>query len=176
MSIRDEVQKHVATGELVAYRPRSRKPARRRLFLTKGALRELNNPNSAVRLLEGHGPIEAAMTKWVNGERIYGRWKGGVLKCAFLCRLDAPPPEVWEIRVTEPLVRWRIFGRFAAPDTLIVTEMRTRTLLGKRGSSGWTSAMADCVQAWQALFPNDVPFTANKSREYVTENCDDFEL
>lgn len=176
MSIHDQIRVLVAKGELHPYRPRGRKLARRCLFLTAETWKDINNPNSAMALLGGRGPVEAAMTKWVNGEYIYGRRIGGVLKCGFLCRLDPPPPEIWEIRVTEPLVRWRIFARFASPDTLVATSVRTRTLLGKKGSSNWVAAMNDSVAAWNALFPNHAPFTANQVRDYVTENCDEFEL
>src|SRR5438105_10386458 len=100
MSIRAEIKVHLDAGNLLPYRPRSRKPARRRLFLIKDAHSILTNPNSAVGLLEGRGPIEAAMTKWVNGEHVYGRMRNGILRCGFMCRLDPPPPEIWEIRVT----------------------------------------------------------------------------
>jgi hypothetical protein len=157
-------------------KPPRHESARRRLFLTADAHRVLTNPNSAVGLLEGRGPIEAAMTKWVQGERVYGRYRNGILRCGFMCRLDPPPPEIWEIRVTEPLVRWRLFGRFAEPDTLLLTSLRTRTLLGRRGSTNWTSAMRDCDQAWHGLFPNHAPFSAMRAGDYITENCDDFAL
>lgn len=91
-------------------------------------------------------------------------------------RLSPPPPEIWEMRITEPIVRWRVFGRFASPNIFIATSMRTRDMLGKRSSAGWSSAMKDCERAWEQLFPTAMPFTASQARDYITENCDDFEL
>jgi hypothetical protein len=129
-----------------------------------------------VEVLGGRASIEDVLTRWVIGYRVNGRRIGGHLKCGFMCRLAPPPPEIWEMRVTQPIVRWRIFGRFAAPDTFVATSMRTRGLLGKRSSLAWVLAMQDCEQAWQRLFPTTMPFTAIRARDYITENCDDFEL
>jgi hypothetical protein len=137
------------------------------LYVALEAWSELNNPQSAICLLVGRGVVEAALTRWVSGARIYR---------AFLRRLDAPPPEIWEIRVTEPLVRARLFGRFADSDTFILTNMRTRQLLGKRGSVGWARAMSDCEQCWGRLFPGHAPYAGTWMRDYVTENFDDYEL
>jgi len=80
------------------------------------------------------------------------------------------------MRITEPIVRARLFVRFAEPDTLILTSMRTRGVLGARGSPGWASEMRACAKAWQELFPDHAPFTATSIHEYVTEDCDDFEI
>lgn len=72
--------------------------------------------------------------------------------------------------------RWRVFGRFAAPDTFVATSVRTRDMLGKRTSTAWIATMKDCERDWQQLFPTTAPFTAARARAYITENCDDFEL
>ena len=80
------------------------------------------------------------------------------------------------MRITEPIIRWRVFGRFAEPDTFVATSMRTRSMLGKRSSLAWVSAMRDCEQTWKRLFPTTMPFAAVRARDYITENCDDFTL
>jgi hypothetical protein len=139
-------------------------------------MQQLRDPHSAVGILGGRGWIETAMTKWVSGGRVYGREIDGRLRCGFMCRLSPPPPEIWDIRITEPTVHWRVFGRFAGPDTFVATSMRTRDMLGKRSSLGWLAAMKDCERTWQQLFPTTMPFTATHARAYITENCDDFEL
>ena len=170
MSIHDEISEHLQAGKLAAFRPPGRKPAKRALFLSEDAQKDLNNPQSAVCLLVGRGFLEAAMARWVTGGRVYGAPR-------FLCRLDPPPKEIWEIRVTEPREQQaRLFCRFAAPDTLIVTAMRTRALLRAYGSPNWASAMARCESAWQQLFPQHQPFSGRRMSDYVLENCDDFEL
>jgi hypothetical protein len=176
MSIIITIASLEAQGKLFGYEPfRTSKPARRRLFLTAHMKQNLENPSSAVNALVGRGHIEAALTLWTVGDHIYndGRKKpqGGFLK-----RLDAPPPEVWEIRVTNPTPQARILGRFAGPDTFIATGMYTRSFLGKKGSTGWTTASADCLSEWNKILPNFAPFSGSAVADYVTENCDDFAL
>lgn len=173
MSIADAIRAHLDAGNLQAYHPPYvRGRPERRLFLTKEAAKELNDPNSAVNLLCGKGYLHAALTKWtmkglINGDARRGR---------FLFRLDPPPPEVWEIRVTEPNVQGRLLGRFAERDTLILMRMHTRRLLGDKDSPEWNDAMRDCVKQWDNLFPGVSPLTGATIFDYVTENCDDFPL
>jgi hypothetical protein len=80
----------------------------------------------------------------------------------FLFRLDPPPPEIWEIRVTEPVVQARLLGRFAEPDTLVLVKFFTRQLLGEKGSSQWAAGMATCENIWKELFGTCVPFAGSK--------------
>lgn len=167
MSIHDDIKRLCDTGALQPYRPPTRRPPRRRLYLGPEARKDLNNPQSAICLLVGRGYVEAAMTRWVSG---------GWVNSAFLCRLEAPPPEIWEIRVTEPTVRARLFGRFAGLDTFILTQMRTRGLLKKKGSAAWATAMQSCERTWQHLFPNHLPHAGTWMRDYITENFDDYQL
>jgi hypothetical protein len=127
------------------------------------------DPNSATNLLVGKGFIVSALDRWTLGEHIYGTKRG-----EYLDRLDPPPPDVWEIRVTAPRPQARLFGRFAEPDTLILTKFHTRPMLGDKGSQNWNQAMAHCDQCWQAHFPGLPYFTAANVRAYVTENCDDY--
>lgn len=135
-------------------------------------MKDFSNPSSAVNLLVGKGFIESAFTRWVSGDLVYGDKKMG----RFLGRLLPPPPEIWEIRVTEPVVQARLFGRFAEPDTLILTNFHTRRHLGSKGSAPWTQAMANCVNSWDALFPGIPAFEGPDIHAYVTENCDDFPI
>jgi hypothetical protein len=120
----------------------------------------------------GKGFLEAAMTRWVLGERIYGNRRRGT----FLDRLESPPPEVWEIRITEPITQARLFGRFAERDTLILTRFHTRGLLGDKGSQAWRYAMKECVDTWNELFPGFSPHSGATINAYVSENFDAFPL
>jgi hypothetical protein len=131
-------------------------------------MKDFDDPNSAVNLLVGKGYVAASMTRWVSGGLVYGDHRRG----RFLDRLSAPPPEVWEIRVTEPNVQARLIGRFAEPDTLVLTRFHTRAYLGKKGSAAWNRAMTECVQTWDAVLGNIPPFAGPTIHDYVTENCD----
>lgn len=157
-------------GLLVRYMPRVSKP-KRRLFLGPDAAKDLMDTQSATNLLVGKGFIVAALDRWTSGDRIYGTKRG-----EFLDRLDPPPPDVWEIRVTAPRPQARLFGRFAEPDTLILTKFHTRPLLDKKGSQAWNTAMTHCDQFWKTHFADIPHFSAAHVGDYVTENCDDYPI
>lgn len=161
-----------AAGKLRRFVPRSRQAPKRRLYLADLATREFDDPSSATNVLVGKGFIESSMTRWVLGERVYGDARKG----RFLTRLRAPPPEIWEIRVTEPVTQARLLGRFAEPNTLVLIKLHTRRYLGKSGSDAWSGAMAECHDWWSNAFPAVELFSASDVHAYVTENCDDFPI
>jgi hypothetical protein len=171
MSIQAQIIKLEGSGTLVRYMPRFSRPPKRRLFLGPTAQKNLMDPSSATNALVGKGHILAALDRWVLGEKVHGKKRG-----EFLDRLKPPPPDVWEIRVTAPTPQARLFGRFAEPDTLILTKFHTRSMLGKRGSEGWNHAMAHCKLCWEEMFPNMTCFTHYDVSGYVTENCDAFPI
>lgn len=176
MSIISTIQNLEAQGSLLRYVPqRTLKPARRRLYLSPRMNQLLNDQLSPVNLLVGRGHIEAALTFWTIGDRIYddGRHPSGP---GFLKRLEGPPPDVWEIRVTNPTPQARVFGRFAEPDTFIATDMHTRGYLGKKGSAAWAASCQQCADDWYELFPNNPAMTGSYLSQFVTENRDDFAL
>lgn len=173
MSIKEALRKLEADRKLHAYQPaRTRRQARRRAFLAAEALKDFDDPHSAVNMLTGRGYIEAALTRWVSGGLVYGDQRRG----RFLVRLDAPPPEIWEVRVTEPVAQARLFCRFPEPDTLVFTKFHTRRHLGPKGSQAWLDAMEACARRWRDLFPGVPPFVGSTIHDYITENCDDFPL
>jgi hypothetical protein len=159
-----EQEKH---GKLRPYLPTSRYLPRRRVYLAGPAQTDFDNNNSAVNKVCSQGEIAAALTRWTLGEKIYS---------AFLKRLDPPPSEIWEIRVTAPKGKVRLLGRFAEPDTLILTKFHTRSHLGSYGSEAWQKAGKNCAHTWKSLFGNLGPFSATSVDKYVTEKCDDFEI
>jgi hypothetical protein len=175
MSIKAHIASLEGGGKLVRYLPRSRHPPKRRLFLTETAVNDLTNPNSAINVLGLRGLIQADLDTWTIGGLIHTDENGAP---CFLKPLCPPPPpcEIWELRVTEPRVHVRLFCRFAEPDTLVMNKFYTRGLLSKRGSTQWKEARDLCARNWGELFPGIVPFHAKWMREYVTENCDDFEV
>jgi hypothetical protein len=173
ISIEAHLTECEATGKLTRFVPRSRKKSQRRLYFSQVFEKKINDPTSAVNILIGRGKIEAALVRWTLGERVYADEKR---KPRFLKRLEAPPPEVWEIRITEPNAQARIFGRFVTADSFIVTDIHTRQMLGKKGSPSWISACQNCVNEWVNIFSTAVPFSGITIHDYVTENCDDFDI
>ncbi len=171
MSTQQKIIKLEASGTLVRYMPRVNRPPKRRLFLGPDAQKDLLDPQSATNLLVGKAHIVNALDRWVLGERVYGKKRG-----EFLDRLKPPPLDIWEIRVTVPTIQARLFGRFAEPDTLILTKFHTRSMLGSMGSEAWKQAMAGCQHCWESMFPNHPCFTHGDVQSYITENCDAFPI
>ena len=174
MSIAPIVLELERQGALTRYVPlRTTRPCRRRLFLGPRTVEKVGYLHSAVNLLLGRGAIESAMMTWALGEHIYDDGDGGP---GFLKRLEPPPPEIWEFRITYPGPQARIFGRFAEPDTFVATDMHSRDYLKRKGSVPWHQACRQCAADWMSLFPNHAPFQGTVVADYVTENCDDFPL
>jgi hypothetical protein len=139
-------------------------------------MKSFDDRYSATNFFSNPADIEAAMDRWVVGGRVWSVNYRGRIKGGFLKRLDPPPPEVWEIRVTEPRPQVRLIGRFAEANTLILTSFHLRDKLDGRGSLAWTTAMKDCDDTWAKLFPGIQLFTRNTIEEYVTENCDAYPI
>ena len=174
MSISHNIVRLEQQGKLVRYVPkRTARHSKRRLFMAVRMNDSLCDPNSPVNLLVGRGEIEAALTLWTVGDRIYNNAKR---QPGFLKRLESPPPEVWAIRITNPNPQLRVFGRFAEPDTFVAMDIYTRQYLGRKKSKAWKNACAQCVFDWRELFPQYEPFIGRRVSDYVTENCDDFAL
>ena len=171
MSIRPHILALEKSGKLKPFRPPG--SARRRLYLTEQAVRDLENADGIVNLMALRGMTEAGLKRWVHGGRLWADLDGTP---RFLKRLCSPPPEIWEIRFTDPRVQLRLFCRFAEPNTLIGTKFHTRQMLGRKGSKDWNAAMKACSDYWDRLFPGRIPFSGKTIHDYVTENYDDFPL
>jgi hypothetical protein len=171
MSIRDQIIAHEGTA-LWRFEP-PKTVIKRRLYLTVTARKHLTDPNSATNVLKLRGFIHNAMVHWVAGGRIRADERG---KPRFLKRLCPPPPEIWEVRVTDPIPQVRLLGRLVEADTLILDRFHTRGYLGNKGDPGWKEAMPACHAAFEALFPGEEIFQRKTIHEYVTENCDDFRI
>jgi hypothetical protein len=173
MSIKPYIASLVKAGTLRPYMPPGSQRARRCLFLTDEAMRDLASAAGLIPLVGLRGVVEAELKRWVHGGRVWVDLKG---KPRFLKPLCPPPPEIWELRFTDPRVQIRLFGRFAEPNTIIGTKFHTRQMLGKKGSPQWRRAITTCENRWNELFPANAPFAGKTIHEYVTENCDDFPL
>ena len=135
-------------------------------------MKDFDDLSSATNLLVGQGFIRSSLDRWTLGERVHSDGKMG----RFLKDLEPPPPEIWELRVTEPIVQGRLIGRFAEPDTLILSKFYTRSFLGKKGSPEWNWALQQCDALWASLFQGLPLFVGTTIHNYVTENCDDFPI
>jgi len=111
--------------------------------------------------------------RWVSGGRIIADERS---KPRFLKRLCPPPPEIWEVRVTDPIPQVRLIGRLVEQDTLILDRFHTRAYLGDKGDPGWKEAMDGCHATLSKIFPDEPLLMADTIFAYVSENRDDCKL
>ncbi|ETA72362.1 hypothetical protein MesloDRAFT_1232 [Mesorhizobium japonicum R7A] len=176
MSIKTHLNGLVTNGDL--YRLEAKPPRRslRALYCTPAVMKELNDATSSVNYHKARADCMRVMERWVSGEPIDVSMSGAG-RGAVLARLDPPPPDSWELRVTEPSTQFRIFCQFAEQDTLIATHIRTRgTLLktkmrtGKNRSSAWTGAMWECKTACQTHLAPHVALSGNDPALFISGN------
>lgn len=151
--------------------------AKRGLYITEPLKKLLDNPTSSVGFHGGRPHIARIFERWVKGETMTIRL-GGHNPAAFIAQLDPPPPDVWELRVTEPIVQFRIFCRFVAQDVILATAVRSRNELGKRKTKSgqraqaWKEAMGDCEKQWNDCFPNHTVHPGIEAGHFLTEFVD----
>jgi hypothetical protein len=172
-SISDLLQQLERDGKVARFVPRTRAGTGRRLYLSAAAERNRSDAHSAVNMLSGEGFIRAALTRWASGGLVHATDRG---KPRFLKELDPPPRDFWEIRVYEPNVQSRLIGSFLEQDTLVLVKLTTRSLLGKRGSTQWNSALRECEESWRNIFGSTPRMHANDIGDYVSANYDHFNL
>lgn len=171
MSIQDLIK--ASEGTLLwRFEPPNRAPLKRRLFLTARARKELTDPRSLINGLGVRGYIQNALVRWVTGGLVHADERG---KPRFLKRLCPPPPEIWEIRVTDPRPQIRLLGRIVEPDTLVLTRFHTRDHLDNP-NTGWKVEMPACAADLETIFAGEPLMMKGSIRDYVTENCHDYEI
>lgn len=178
MSIRTHLDGLVAKGDLVPFQVRHPLRNVRALYLTPAVLKELNDAKSAVNHHGVRADCIRVMERWVSGGNIPVSMSGSG-RGAILARLDPPPADIWELRITEPNVQFRAFGQFVAKDVLIVTALQPRgTLLTKKlrsrrtRSATWTAAMYGCFDVCKKLIAPYLSLSGSDPATFVSENYD----
>jgi hypothetical protein len=115
------------------------------------------------------GFLEVDLRRFINGDKlIVGHEKEETcfLKPMTNCN------EVWEVRSRDPKPSLRIFGRFAAKDVFVATNMQHRKLLDHIRSRAFAVEIRKCITTWTRLFPYLEPHTGNSSHDYVSNAVD----
>lgn len=169
ISIKDFIKTHEERGLLKRVAAPSGQREIRGILLCPHAHRALYDRNSPIRILGASPLTQVALERWVVGAPMLVRF-GGKRSDGFLARLDPPPEEVWEFRVTQPRPHVRALGRFISQDLILVTHIYTRNHLGRAGSSAWTAALNDCVTEWDNLFPDNAPLRGTQISDYISSS------
>lgn len=174
MSIRERLNLAVEQGHLVRYQ-RASVEGFRQLYLTAALYDELQNEQSAIAFFGQRSAVSAFFTRWLNGSRLSLRIEERTGRNE-MARLEPPPEEIWEMRITEPRPQLRIFGRFVDRNVFVAMFAVNRDRLGNafstpgRKSQSWLGAMYDCETLWNGIFGGAEPFRGATHGDYVSEN------
>lgn len=175
MSIYDTLNALEDEGRLVRYLPPEGIPLMRGLYLTTRFYRELADARTSVHVFGQMPAIRILFNRWVAGQVFVMRLAGS-RPDADLARLQPPPDDIWEFRLTQHAPQLRIFTRFAAPDVVVATNAVNRDTLGNasaragKKSKAWVEAMYDCETEWKRLFGGAKPYRADRIAGYVSKN------
>ncbi len=180
MSILELIRQRVGEGRLHDVRP---------ILDSDESLRTLVVSSEIHTLLEGPWinddaarrcyALRADLEAFVKGDVIGMCLTPHEHKTAYMGRLDRPKDEVWDIRCRDPSPAFRIFGRFACPNTFVALKYRPRSIvvewvdekpLGDRHSNEWHFAIHGTQNAWDDLFPYSNPVHGDDLSVYVTHN------
>jgi hypothetical protein len=175
MSIKAHLKSLEGAGKITRFAAPVPFSSRRALYLAPELMKELTNPSSHVNFHKAAADCERMMERWVKGDPM-NISLGGPGRGSMLARLDPPPSDVWELRVTDPRPQFRIFCQFAGPDILIATSVENRNLLGEKArgrkrSDAWSKAMYGCTEKCGELLAPFKPFSSDNAADYVTEKC-----
>ncbi len=174
MSIHDRLNELETRKNIHRYPPPQGFKARRALFVTDELLKELNSANSSVNFHNAKIETLRMFERWVKGDLIKVRLVGHK-PGAFVSLLDPPPPDIWEFRITEPAIQFRVFFRFVSEDMIVATSIRSRKLLGNKKTKGgrkaqaWQDVMRECEGRWSQLFPHHEPMTGTTAADFLTD-------
>ena len=119
------------------------------------------------------GFLEADLARFISGDRITVA-RGEEATCT-LKLLSPETREVWEHRSRDPKPAVRVFGRFAAQDVFVATNMEYRSLLGRVRSRAWAVEIGNCISTWKRLFPYLPPHTGAHLSDYISANVIDLD-
>ncbi len=175
MSIKSHLLAMEAKGVLRRFTAPAPHASVRALFFMPEIEKEIANPNSAVNFYKARHNCERALEKWVLGEPVKMKMSGSGTG-SDIARLDAPPTNVWEIRVVEPRPQFRWFCQFACQDTIIVASLWNRDTLGERfrksgkRNDAWQAAMNDTLTKVSKIMGPFSPLVSEDPSDFVSSN------
>ncbi len=158
MSIRDQIQMRLDSGELRSVVPLMQGTIVRELHLSKALFESIDRPWDDISYERRFGRLRADLEHFVTGGYISVSlipYKAGT---AYMGKLDAN--EVWDIRSRDPRPGLRVFGRFAARDVFIGLGWAPRSrnwagkkLLGAGDSQEWRDEISECHPGMESTSP-----------------------
>jgi hypothetical protein len=171
MSIRDEINRHLVSGDLVRILPSLASiPIRRTVVLSSEINNLLNGPWLSVEAADGFGRLKNDIDAFIAGNISTVATHPHRAKTAFLNRLADERGQIWEMRQRRPIPGIRVIGGFSEPDIFIGLTWHPRVLLNGYGSREWRDAIEECKAMWRQLFLSWPPYGNEKAsiNDYVS--------
>jgi len=176
MSIRDQIQMRLESGELRSVAPLMQGTRVRELYLSKDIFSRIDGPWEDISYERRFGRLRADLERFVTGGHIVACLVPYKAKTAYMGKLDAE--EIWDIRSQDPRPGLRVFGRFAGRDVFIGLGWAPRSRdwagknpLGPRDSQEWKVEIAQCKREWHRLLHPYRPLEGNELGDYLSGNC-----
>jgi hypothetical protein len=167
MSIRDEINRHCASGQLAQLRHSIPGIGNARTIILNQATLDATNlsrwkGNDRYRL----GRLRGDLDRFIGGDRVsvmlFPRAKSAT---TYLKRLEPVTDEVWEIRSCDPKPGVRVLGRFSELDVFIGLAWDFHENLHGRS---WESVRQRCLEEWRRLFPSCSAHSGENHNAYVS--------
>ena len=168
MSIIDEIVGRVDEGRIVRVDPAMMADAHPRvLYVTDDIARRLLGP----------WPDEATRERMVGVRVDFDHFSsGGVIVVddrkrsqPHFKKIEPGRDEVWALRCRSSGRQMRAFGRFAACDVFVVTNLVDRDHLGGRGNKAWRDEAVRCRAEWTRLFHSYPPIVSGDIHDYISD-------
>jgi len=176
MSIYDQIQRRLESGELRSITPLMNGTISRKLYLSRDLFSRIEGPWGDISVEKRFGRLRADLERFVTGGHIVACLVPYKAKTAYMGKLDAD--EVWDIRSQDPSPGLRVFGRFAARDIFIGLGWAPRSrdwagkrLLGERDSQDWKDEISLCKREWHRLLHPYNALEGNELGDYLSGNC-----
>ena len=172
MSIVDLIEARVTEGELIRLTPVLKgDPVKRLIYVTTDIYEYLDGAWGDEADERRAGRLRGDLERFIKGEVVSLAFAMPYNhpKTTYLSRLDPVEDEIWEIRSIDPQPSIRVFGRFACPDLLVLTNFALRKNLGGPRSREFRDEMVRCATEWKRLFHTYPPYKGDTGHDYVRE-------
>jgi hypothetical protein len=169
MSIRDEINEHLETGQLIRlhlFVPEL--PEKRTIYLTPNLMTLLHGPWVGEKWERRWYRARQQLEDFIDGlprDRIFVRSAPRKKSSAFMSPLDPVSDEIWEIRVRDPKPGLRIFGSFVCQNVSVALTAASHECLSTK--EDWNRAIQEYKGEWSRYF-NSAPFRGSYPHDYLT--------
>jgi hypothetical protein len=170
MSIRDNINAHIAAGRLFYLPPQFASTRAIRTMIVAPDLFSNLQPSAWPNNKTGErlGRLRADLDRFTANDRIsIALFPQNKPKTTYMARIEPVSNEVWDIRSADPNPGTRVLGRFSEKDTFVALVWDFHENL--KGAA-WGRLGDRCLNEWANLFPNYAPHKGSSASDYISSN------